>query len=384
MNAPYPVVSERSLDPATRGGLFGLGRPRREWDDLPRARASEVLVYLVDGNHMLDSGRRALDDDAVVRATYVSVVDLTRDREVGVEFPIPSGDAKEFTVRVTFTCHVTDPVTVVKEGQGDAARALLGYVRSHQKLFRLGLNHKISQVDEVRLLVQTQIQAYAQYVPPHIPGMTVQLSHADVATPPDWAAHSGKVTTEEFEDERRRLQEQNARELDLLRRKYEMQLDEHEHMLRRQRQHGEHELTTNANDFDIWQMKNMDEATGGDPIRVAWLAQQRGEFTTAQVAEQLQAEADRLRQTQLRHETWERDDRVRAFTLRLDVYRELAQHGHLDEMGMQEIERSLERVLGQLDGNTKPASEKPDELQPPSSDGTEPEIPDELREEDFE
>lgn len=394
MTDPYPVVSEKRLDPALRRGLFGRGRPRREWDDLPVARANQVRVYLVNGQHVVDSGSRALDDEAVVRASYVNVVDLTRDREVMVEFGIPSGDAKEFTVRVTFKCHVTDPVTVVKEGQGDAARALLGYVRSHQKLFLLGLDHKISQVDEVRRLVQTQIQAYTRFVPPYVPGMHVALSYSDVATPDEWAAHSGKMTNADFANALKQVQDEHASEQELLRKKHEIQLHERDHVLQQQQQRGRHELTSNANDFDQWQMKNTAEAVAGDPHRALWLAQQRGELTVAEVTERLLSDAEHKavieaedrqwnRERVLQRETWDREDRTRVFVERLEVYKELARHGHLDEMGMDEIERSLDRLVGRISGagSDKPQVERPEETRSALDEGDGPDTSDELREE---
>lgn len=383
MTDPYPVVAEKPLDPALRRGLFRLGKPRREWDDLPYARANHVRVYRVKGQHIVDSGNRTLDDEAVVQASHVSVVDLTRDREVTVEFGIPSGDAKEFTVLVTFKCHVTDPVTVVKEGQGDASRALLGYVRSHQKLFLLGLDHKISQVHEVRRLVQTQIQAYTHYVPPHVPGMTVSLSYTDVATPDEWAAHSGKMTNEEFSDELKRLQEENARKLDLLHKTYELKLDEQNHTLLQQRQRGRHELASNANAFDQWQMKDTAEAIQDDPHKAYWLAYHRGELTATEVAERLNEDAKQKAELELHRETRDWEDRRRVFVERLDVYKELAKHGHLDEMGMDEIDRVLDRLVGRLAGGEgeRRQIEVSGETRPALDEGNESDMPDELREE---
>lgn len=359
MTDGYPVVEEKPLDPATRRGLLRLGRPRRDWNDLPYTRANHVLVYRVNGQHIVDSGRRALDDEAVVQASHVSVVDLTRDREVLVEFTIPSGDAKEFTVRVTFKCHVTDPVTVVREGQGDASRALLGYVRSHQKLFLLGLDHKISQVDEVRRLVQTQIQAYAHYLPPDVPGMTVALSYTDVATPDEWAAHSGRKTAEEFADELKRIQEENASELELLRKAYELKLSEQSHTL----------------------LQNTAEAIGDDPHRALFLAYHRGEVTAAELAQRLSDDARRKADLEMHRETRDWEDRRRVILERLDVYKELAKHGHLDEMGMEEIDRALDRVVGRLSGEESPEPSIEGRDLAALDEGDEPDMPDELREE---
>jgi hypothetical protein len=186
---PYPVVEERSLVPRGRRGLL-LGRRVREPGEVPRISGQQVRVFLVDGN-LVDHGQRPDDDDLVVRAAHVWVVDMTPDREVQTGLTIPSAEAHEFTVRVTFRCTVEDPVAVVGVGQGDAQRALRGYVLSQHRLYQLGLDHGLNAISSLRLLVQTQIEEYSQLRPPVIPGLRVQLSSVEVHAPEEVAEGAG-------------------------------------------------------------------------------------------------------------------------------------------------------------------------------------------------
>src|SRR4051812_46880682 len=106
MSEPYPIVESRTLIPVGKSGPLRLGAKRRDSGDLPPRKADQAQVYLLDGRHVVDQGRLALDDDIVIRATHISIVDLTTNRGVSVELPIPSADAKQFTVRVNFLCTV--------------------------------------------------------------------------------------------------------------------------------------------------------------------------------------------------------------------------------------------------------------------------------------
>src|SRR5438270_6458100 len=151
MSQPYTIADQRSLDHAIRRGPHGLNGKSRTTDELPKAFAHQVLVYRVDGRYRIDDadGLGPAHDD-VVNATHVSVVDVSRDRPVPVELDIPSQDALDFRVRVTFVCTVTDPLVVVRKGLYDAESALLGYLKRHHKIVQLGLEYQVTQINSVR------------------------------------------------------------------------------------------------------------------------------------------------------------------------------------------------------------------------------------------
>ena len=100
-----------------------------------------------------------------------------------VSFPIDSQDGLEFTVKVTFTCSVADPVAVVRYGQVNAADALLAYLRAYQDLFSLGLVHPVAEINQVRADMTIQVKAYMAMRPPKIPGMQITLAAVQVETP---------------------------------------------------------------------------------------------------------------------------------------------------------------------------------------------------------
>ena len=93
--------------------------------DLPRPDAHHELVYRVSGRYVLDRTVCRGNDDRVMNATHVSLVDTRRNAPVTVGFWIPSGDAASFEVTVTFICTVTDAVAVVRDGV-DAQETLSG------------------------------------------------------------------------------------------------------------------------------------------------------------------------------------------------------------------------------------------------------------------
>jgi hypothetical protein len=193
MTQPYPISEQRPLDGPSRRKLLGMniGGRSRAGDELPRPSAHEVLVYRVGGQYRKDNGF-GLSHEDVVQASHVSVVDMSRDRPVVVEFPIPSRDAEDFQVRATFLCTVTDEITVVREGI-DAESGLLGYVKSHHKVLHLGLGYPLAEINDVRVDVEAEITALATIRPPALPGMLIALASVEVATPAELAAFHQKV-----------------------------------------------------------------------------------------------------------------------------------------------------------------------------------------------
>jgi hypothetical protein len=183
MTQPYPIVEQRSLEPARVKGKLLWRKEYREHGELPTPNAHHVFVYRVDGEYVLDSAQRRLDEEQVVNATHVSLVDLTRDAEVIVELAIPCAEADDFTMRVTFVCTVTSPVSVVREGRGDAETTLRAYLKSHHRIFELGLEYRLDQVNEVRRDVNAQVKAFTTIKPPVISGIAVELRSVEVLTP---------------------------------------------------------------------------------------------------------------------------------------------------------------------------------------------------------
>jgi hypothetical protein len=198
MTRHYPIVTHWPLAPSPKRGPLGLRKRFREPDELPKPAAHEVLVFRVDGEYLPDSGRLGLRDEQIVRASHVSVVDMSRDAPVLVAVTIQSGEASAFTVHVTFTCTVNNAVLVVQDGV-DAETVLRSYLTSHQRLFELGLARKMSDVNEVIRDVSAQVRAYFEIRPITVPGMTVRLAGVEVLTPQELVEFQEKVRTNERE-----------------------------------------------------------------------------------------------------------------------------------------------------------------------------------------
>ncbi|EFC79780.1 hypothetical protein [Parafrankia sp. EUN1f] len=186
MSTGYPLVEERALSPARRSGLIQRHRTRAG-EDLPRPAAHQVLVYRVDGGYVLDPAKLGQDHSTVVDASHVSVVDMRHDAQVEVRLAIPSVEASEFPVLVTFACTVHNAVTVVREGIRSAAAALETYLRGHRRIFELGLNASTTQINGVRRDVNAQIRAFTTVRPPLVPGLAVTLVSVEVHTPAELA-----------------------------------------------------------------------------------------------------------------------------------------------------------------------------------------------------
>ncbi|WP_329788948.1 hypothetical protein V1227_31750 [Lentzea sp. DG1S-22] len=157
-----------------------------------------MLVFRVDGEYVPDSGRLGLRDDQIIRASHVSLVDMSREAPVMVAVTIQSGEASVFTVHVTFTCTVNDPVVVVRDGV-DAATVLHSYLMSHQRLFELGLTRKMSDINMVVRDVSAQVRAYFEIRPIIVPGMTIRLAGVEVLTPQELIEFQATVRDRERE-----------------------------------------------------------------------------------------------------------------------------------------------------------------------------------------
>nr|BFE63948.1 hypothetical protein GCM10020063_084740 [Dactylosporangium thailandense] len=180
MSRPYPIIESRVLTKAEKSRWFS--RRSRRADEIPRPSAHESLVYRVGNDFILDEDRMSPVDERVVNATNVCVVDTSRDALVTVQFTIPSEDASHFDVFVTFTCTVTDPALVVKGGV-NAVSSLTGHLKAHHRIFELGLDYKLTDVNDVRRMVSAQVRAYLTHVPARVPGLQVRFANVEVSSP---------------------------------------------------------------------------------------------------------------------------------------------------------------------------------------------------------
>jgi hypothetical protein len=182
MTMSYPIVAQYELDDPVKRGPLKLGK-RRERDEIPKLKPHEVLIWRVGNRYVIDRRELRAHDDTVVRASSVSVVSVRPGTEVEVSFPIDSQDGQEFTVKVTFICSVVDPVVVVRDGQVNAADALLAYLRGYQDLFSLGLAYPIAQINQVRTKMTFQVKSYMTLRPPKIPGIQITSATVQMETP---------------------------------------------------------------------------------------------------------------------------------------------------------------------------------------------------------
>jgi hypothetical protein len=261
----YPIVAQYELDDPERRGPLGLVK-RRKLEDIPKIKPHEVLVWRVGGRYIVDRRELRAHDDTVVRASSVSVVSVRPDTEVEVSFKIDSQDAAEFTVKVTFICSVLDPVVVVRDGQVNAADALIAYLRGYQDLFNLGLEHPIKEINKVRTEMAIQVKSYMTLRPPKIPGMTITSATVQIETP-TVLADLGKLTT--------------AQEIEL------------------QKQHHAALLDSNEQSH-ILDKANRMEAVSRDPRAAFSVAYVDGGMTSPEYAEQLhQMEEARLQRDRM-------------------------------------------------------------------------------------
>ncbi|SFP83357.1 hypothetical protein SAMN04489713_11824 [Actinomadura madurae] len=376
----YPIISQRILSPVPRSGLFGLRSRSRDTSEIPPPTAGQVLVFRSDGRYVLDSGRLGLDDEIVLQATHVSVVDVTENKQVRVEFAIPSTEGGEFTVLVDFTCLVHDPVAVVEAGLGDVRDSLAGYLRAHEDVFKAGAKYKLADFLSARTEVRAELQAYHHYLPVRLSGMTVALGNVEIPAPSEVRDFLGKTVRDDLDLEDRlaglvrdgkfdRAQALEETETRLHRLKMEVLSTAQEvHKLRSDREKEEqrelHEEAALAaahrrrdleTTFGIDQAAKVTAAVGDDPLLAYALAAERGEIGAKELAEFHQQEADRLHvlerlREDRRHEEavqnaqLSRETHAQGIMLRLEILKEMVRKGHLDERGVKEIDGILNEL----------------------------------------
>jgi hypothetical protein len=344
----YPIVAQYELDDPVKRGPLGLGR-RRENTEIPKIKPHEVLVWRVGGRYVVDRRELRVHDDTVVRASSVSIVSVRPGTEVEVSFRIDSQDASAFNVKVIFICSVVDPVVVVRDGQLDAADALLAYLRGYQDIFGLGIEHPISEINKVRSKMAIQIKAYMTHRPPKIPGIEITSATVQVETP----IELGKIRAISTEQQ------------------IELEKNKGEALIASQRQ--EHVLR--AKD-------KMTEAIGRDPLQAITYAHAEGGLTSQELADQVRQMdetrrmskrmdrmADQTRQYSVEdrqadreheYELWrrqqdeakrgeERDDRRHQVSANIELLKLFADRGYLDTYNA-DIEDIIGRITGDKSG----------------------------------
>jgi hypothetical protein len=197
-NRPFPVLEEKSLPHIARKFMRGA---RRDLSELPAVLPGSVLVFRHGPRYVAFRESRHLTgaEEPVVDATAVCLVD-TRARYFTVQFPLPSASpADDFTVRVIFQARVTDPERAAAEGPVDVRRFLEGYLAQDAKLTKLGSDYTVESIAAVRDMAVSRIEAYCEFNPISLPGLTIELDSAGVLTP-----HELRIHQQELRDERRR------------------------------------------------------------------------------------------------------------------------------------------------------------------------------------
>ncbi|WP_369216160.1 hypothetical protein, partial [Streptomyces flavofungini] len=171
-------------------------------------QAGAVHVFRVGGNYRTFPEGMVFDPSHpdVLDASSVSLVD-TRARLVEVERTLPSvSEADKFTVRASFTCQVTDPTVIARQGIIDVAVALRAYLMGDNDLPRASAGHRVEEVNAVRTEVSHRMTAYSAIVPPRVAGMSVEFVSAEVHASDDLRDWEQKLRDERRSWELRRGQ----------------------------------------------------------------------------------------------------------------------------------------------------------------------------------
>ncbi|TDB99311.1 hypothetical protein [Actinomadura sp. 7K534] len=391
----YPIISQKILSPVPKSGFFGLRSRSRETSEIPPSTAGQVLVLRSGGRYVLDSGRLGLDDEIVLGATHVSVVDVTENKQIRTEFTVPSAEGGEFTVLVDFTCSVHDPVAVVKAGLGDVRDSLAGYLRAHEDVFKAGAKYKLADFLTARTEVRAELQAYHHYLPVRLSGMTAVLGNVEIPAPSEIKDYVDKTVRDELDhkdrlaglarggnyDRAEALEETETRlhklKLEVLSTEQEINKLRSDRQKEAQRERDEEAALAAAHrrrdletTFGIDQAAKVTAAVGDDPLRAYALAAERGEIGAKELAEFYQQEADRLHvlerlredrayEDAVKNAQLSRETHVQGVMLRLEILKEMVRKGHLDERGVKEIDGILhELTTGQP--SVPPVNTEPD------------------------
>ncbi|NEC31502.1 hypothetical protein G3I20_34095 [Streptomyces sp. SID8111] len=221
----YPLVEQREYGRPDKRVGWPTRRPVRDDNDIPRIAPHQVRVYRVGDDYIEDPGMLRPDDPVVTRAGSVTVVDRRIEVPVGVETRIPSREAGEFTVRITFYCTVTDACAVVRDGVTDLEALLLGHLRDVPGLTEDGHDLPIDGSATVRDRIDARLTAYHEMRPAPLSGLRVRCGLVEVRTPAEHAEDVARLERERHQAERDRLREEMQQEADLRRSVLEAELE---------------------------------------------------------------------------------------------------------------------------------------------------------------
>ncbi|WP_055490397.1 hypothetical protein [Streptomyces sp. TP-A0356] len=348
----YPLVEQREYGPPEKRGGWLNRRAMREADELPRLAAHHVRVFRVGEQYVEDQGHLRPDDPVVVEAGSVTVVDRRVEVPVVVETRIPSAEAGDFTVRVTFYCTVTDACAVVRDGITDVEALLLSHLRRVPGLTEDGGDRPIVESAAVRDRISARLTAYHEMHPPVVSGLRARSGLVEVLTPEELAAHLKQIQDarrareldreledlkqqraldkalaeaelelkqEEIRNLNARLKERNRQEEELSkernRQEYETLRTHYEFGAGTERQRHDLTLEAERNHFVRDQLAADFEVIGSDPLAADFNAWRNGDITADQLAGRLR-EAEQYRdQKQTERARLEREEQLkqRAF-----------------------------------------------------------------------
>jgi hypothetical protein len=180
MTMPYPVIAEHTLERLSRKIFV-----RREPSELPQPRPHSVYVFSSgDTWETVPPQHFKGNENYVLAATFVWLVDMTQNRGITAECRLPSSWASdEFELKATFSCSVTSAEKLVRQGEIDLPYTLQSYLQEDQQLRRLAARFSVENIAELREHLHARIRARAELRPPRIEGMDVRLSDVEVSTP---------------------------------------------------------------------------------------------------------------------------------------------------------------------------------------------------------
>lgn len=203
-SSPYPVLEERPLPAVPHRFLRG---GRRDVTQLPDWRLGCVFVFHTgrDRIALREHAHLTGAEEAVVDAVAVSVVDI-RPRAVTAQLVLPSASAADdFTVLAGFRCQVTDPEVAAGHGAFDLGQQLAEHLARDRKLLGLGASRSVEQIADIRDEVEARVEAYWEYHPLMVPGLSIAFTVTNVLTPGELRVHEQQMRDERWRQDYTRL-----------------------------------------------------------------------------------------------------------------------------------------------------------------------------------